>query len=88
MSWVLIIAAAISISDQLTKYLVVRCIGREESRVIVADFFSIVNWRNTGAAWGIFQDQSLVLAGISFSCCICSVIPSSSNRKTAAWPSV
>jgi signal peptidase II len=65
MQWVVLIAAVVAALDQLTKWLVVRCIGPEESRVVIPGFFNLVNWHNTGAAWGILQDYNLVLTVIS-----------------------
>jgi signal peptidase II len=65
MQWVALIAVSVAVLDQLTKWLVVRFIGSEESRVIINGFFSLVNWSNTGAAWGMFQNYNLVLAVIS-----------------------
>jgi signal peptidase II len=65
MIWVVLIATAIAAADQLTKWLVVRFISDGESRAIINGFFNIVHWRNTGAAWGIFQDYNSVLAVVS-----------------------
>jgi len=65
MQWVALIAVAIAVLDQFTKWLVVRCISPEETRVVIAGFFSLVNWRNTGAAWGIFQHYNLLLTVVS-----------------------
>jgi signal peptidase II len=65
MQWVALIAVSVAVLDQLTKWLVVRFIGSEESRVVISGFFSLVNWSNTGAAWGMFQNYNLVLAVIS-----------------------
>ncbi len=62
---VALIAVAIVLLDQLTKLLVVRFIGTEESRAILNGFFNLVNWRNTGAAWGILQNRNEVLAIVS-----------------------
>jgi signal peptidase II len=63
--WVVFIAAAITLLDQLTKWLVLRFVGAEESRVVINGFFNLVNWRNSGAAWGMFQDYNFILAIIS-----------------------
>ena len=60
-----LIAVTVAVLDQLTKWLVVRFVSPEESRVVIGGFFSLVNWTNTGAAWGIFQNNNLVLATIS-----------------------
>jgi signal peptidase II len=61
---VAVIAAAIAIIDQLTKFLVLRFIGEHESRAIIQGFFSLVNVRNTGAAFSMFPDSNLVLTVI------------------------
>ncbi len=65
MQWVVLIAATIAALDQFTKWLVVRSIRPEESRVVISGFFNLVNWRNTGAAWGILRDYNLVLTVVS-----------------------
>jgi len=65
MQWVVLIAATIAALDQFSKWLVVRFIRPEESRVVVAGFFSLVDWRNTGAAWGLLRDYNLVLTVVS-----------------------
>jgi len=65
MPWVALIAIAIVALDQFSKWLVVNSIRPEETRVVISGFFSLVNWRNTGAAWGIFRDYNLVLTAIS-----------------------
>jgi len=63
--WVVWIAAAITALDQLTKLLVVRYLGEAEVRVVIPDFFHLVHWRNSGAAWGMLQGWNWVLAVIS-----------------------
>jgi len=62
---VVVIAAAIAMADQLTKWLAVTLLGQEESRVVINGLFNLVNWRNPGAAWGIFQESNHLLAVIS-----------------------
>lgn len=52
-------------ADQLSKwYIKANYVYLEKSEVI-SDFFYITHHKNTGAAWGIFQDATLVLAIIS-----------------------
>ena len=65
MQWVVLIAALVAALDQLTKWWVVLSIRPEESRVVIPGFFRLVNWPNTGAAWGMFQDSNLVLTVVS-----------------------
>ncbi len=62
---VVLIAAVVALADQLTKLLIAGYIDGRESRVIVDGFFNLVNWSNTGAAWGIFQRYNLLLAAVS-----------------------
>ena len=65
MRWIAPIAVAIAAIDQLTKLLVVRVVGVDEKRVVVDNFFNLVCFGNTGAAWGIFRDYNTLLAVIS-----------------------
>jgi signal peptidase II len=62
---VILIALAIGGADQLTKWLVLRAIDPEHPVTVIAGFFRLVNWGNTGAAWGMFRDSNLVLTVIS-----------------------
>jgi len=64
MPWVVLIAAIIAGLDQLTKWWVVHSLQPDESRVVIAGFFDLVNWRNTGAAWGMFRNHNLVFTVI------------------------
>jgi len=65
MQWVALIAVTVAVLDQLTKWLVVRSLSEEESRVVISGFFSLVNWPNTGTAWSLFKDCNLVLVVVS-----------------------
>jgi signal peptidase II len=65
MQWVALIAVTVAALDQFSKWLVVRSISPVETRVVISGFFSLVNWQNTGAAWGILKDYNLVLTVIS-----------------------
>ena len=57
-----ILALAIFVFDQSTKFIVLRYLGFEEEKVIVPGFFKLVHWRNTGAAWSLFRDNNAILA--------------------------
>lgn len=65
MQWVALIAVTIAALDQLSKWLVVRSIRPEETRMVISGCFSLVNWPNTGAAWGVFKDYNLLLTVVS-----------------------
>jgi signal peptidase II len=60
-----LIGLAVAIADQLSKLLVLHTVDPEHPVVVVDGFFRLVNWGNTGAAWGMFRDSNLVLAVIS-----------------------
>ncbi len=68
MRWILPIAALVTAIDQATKALIVRWIGEFESRAVIPGFFNLVNWRNTGAAWGMFQNSNLILTIVGILC--------------------
>jgi len=63
--WVLVIAAFIVCGDQISKILVERRFHEGELVVVIDGFFNLVNWRNTGAAWGMLQGFNWVLAIVS-----------------------
>ncbi|KHE73040.1 signal peptidase II [Halobacillus sp. BBL2006] len=52
-----LIAIAVIILDQLTKWLVVSNMQIGESIPIIENFFYLTSHRNQGAAWGILQGQ-------------------------------
>ncbi|WP_163530439.1 signal peptidase II [Halobacillus ihumii] len=52
-----LIAAAIIVLDQLTKWIIVRTMEIRESIPVIENFFYITSHRNQGAAWGILQGQ-------------------------------
>lgn len=59
------IASLVVLFDQITKWLVVRAIAVDQPTVVIDGFFQLVNWRNTGAAWGMLQGYNGVLALVS-----------------------
>lgn len=59
------IAILIALLDQLTKLLVLRWIDPVAPVPVVDGYFRLVNWGNSGAAWGLFQNSNLILAAIS-----------------------
>jgi len=65
MQWVALIAVVVAVADQLTKWLVVRSLSEDETRVVISGFFSLVNWANPGTAWSILKDCNLVLVVVS-----------------------
>lgn len=51
--------------DQISKFLVIKYIELNHSITIIDNFFKLIYIRNTGAAWGMFADKTLVIAILS-----------------------
>ena len=65
MKFILFLSLPLYAVDQLTKQLVLRLISPFEPRIIVPDFFSLVNVTNTGAAFGSFRGNNTFFVIIS-----------------------
>jgi signal peptidase II len=63
--FILFLALPLYAIDQFTKNLVLRLISPYDARVVVTDFFSLVNVTNTGAAFGSFKGNNAFFIGIS-----------------------
>jgi signal peptidase II len=62
------ICAGVFALDQLTKQIVLRVLGTEESVDVFPGFFKLVHWQNRGAAWSLFSTMdgsNYVLAAVS-----------------------
>ena len=71
--------------DQLTKHLVLRFISPFEARIIVPDFFSLVNVTNTGAAFGSFKGNNVFFILISIIALVVVTILLLRARLRDAW---
>lgn len=60
-----LIAVTVAVLDQLTKQWVLGNIEPDRPWIVIPGFFRLVNWFNTGAAWGLFRDGNTVLAIVS-----------------------
>ena len=60
-----IISILVLILDQVSKAIIKQYVGRTESITVIPGFFNIVNWRNTGAAFGMFAGNRWPLLAIS-----------------------
>jgi signal peptidase II len=58
-------AAIVLVADQITKLLVLRALEGNEKKIVIEGFLRFVNWKNTGAAWSMFEGSSLPLAALS-----------------------
>jgi len=62
----LISAVCILILDQVTKYIIIEKLPLNSSIEVIRGFFYITHLKNTGAAFGLFQDSTRILTTISF----------------------
>jgi signal peptidase II len=65
MKFILFLSLPLYALDQLAKKLVLQLISPFEARIIVPDFFSLVNVTNTGAAFGSFKGNNTFFILIS-----------------------
>jgi len=59
------VALCIIISDQITKWLVLRCIYPGDEIAVIPGFFNLTHRANTGAAWSMFTGNNAVLATVA-----------------------
>ena len=60
-----LVAGVTVLLDQITKFLVIWFFPLGRQVPVLPDCFSLVHWRNTGAAWGLFNGHPILLALIS-----------------------
>ena len=71
--------------DQLSKQLVLRLIRPYEARIIVPDFFSLVNVTNTGAAFGSFKGNNTFFIVVSITALVVVTVLLVRARPGDAW---
>src|SRR5699024_2244746 len=54
-----VLALMVIITDQISKWFIVKEMEQSESIVVIKNFFSITSHRNKGAAWGILENQMI-----------------------------
>jgi signal peptidase II len=65
MRFIFFLSLPLYLLDRATKYLVLGQIKPDEPRVVVPNFFHLVNITNTGAAFGSFKNNNAFFIGIS-----------------------
>jgi signal peptidase II len=85
MKFILFLSLPLYAVDQLTKHLVLRFISPYEARIIVPDFFSLVNVTNTGAAFGSFTGNNVFFILISIIALVVVTILLLRPRLRDAW---
>ena len=63
--YIAILAAAVFILDQFTKWLVLNLLEKGDEKILIPGFFKFVHWQNTGAAFSMFHQKNGVLAVVS-----------------------
>ena len=69
MKFILLLSLPLYALDQITKWFVLHHVHPEELRVVIPDFFSLVNVTNDGAAFGSFKNNNtffIVLSCVAF----------------------
>src|SRR5215813_14367872 len=85
MKFILFISLPLYALDQLTKQMVLRFISPDEPRVLISDFFSLVNVTNTGAAFGSFRGNNTFFIVISLVALIVVTILLVRHRRVDRW---
>ena len=65
MKYILVISLPLYLLDRVTKYFVLAYVSPDEPRIVVPDFFHLVNITNTGAAFGSFKNNNEFFIAIS-----------------------
>ena len=65
MKYVFFISLPLYALDRLTKYWVMHSVDPDQPRIIIPNFFHIVNITNTGAAFGSFKNNNAFFIAIS-----------------------
>ena len=65
MKFILFLSLPLYALDQLTKQLVLRFISPFDARIVIPDFFTLVNVTNNGAAFGSFKGNNTFFVVIS-----------------------
>jgi signal peptidase II len=65
MKYIFYISLPLYLLDRVTKYFVLAYVSPDEPRIVVPNFFHIVNITNTGAAFGSFKNNNEFFIAIS-----------------------
>jgi signal peptidase II len=74
--------------DQWTKQLVLRFISPDEPRVVISNFFTLVNVTNTGAAFGSFKGNNTFFIVISIIALVVVMFLLVKRRQVDLWRDV
>jgi len=88
MKFILLFSLPLYALDQLTKQWVLRSISPYDARVVVPDFFNLVNVTNTGAAFGTFRGNNTFFIAISIVALVVVTVLLVRRRPTDPWRDV
>ena len=88
MKFILFITLPLYALDQLTKQLVLRSINPYDARIVVPDFFHLVNVTNDGAAFGSFKGNNTFFVVISLVALVVVAILLVRHRRVDPWRDV
>lgn len=92
MKYIFFISLPLYSLDRITKYWVLHSIDPDQPRMIVPDFFHIVNITNTGAAFGSFKNNNPFFIAISCAALLFALVlllgrhePTRSDHPKSLW---
>ena len=88
MKFILFLSLPLYALDQLTKQWVLRSISPYDARIVVPDFFNLVNVTNTGAAFGTFRGNNTFFIAISIVALVVVTVLLVRRRPTDPWRDV
>ena len=88
MKFILFLSLPLYALDQLTKQWVLRSISPYDARIVVPDFFNLVNVTNTGAAFGSFRGNNTFFVVISVVALVVVTVLLVRPRRSDPWRDV
>jgi signal peptidase II len=88
MKFILFLTLPLYALDQLMKHWVLRSVNPYDARIVVPDFFHLVNVTNTGAAFGSFRGNNTFFVVISVIALVVVTILLVRRRPSDAWRDV
>jgi signal peptidase II len=88
MKFILFLSLPLYALDQLTKQWVLRSISPYDARVVMPDFFNLVNVTNDGAAFGSFKGNNTFFVIISIIALVVVTILLLRHRRSDPWQDV
>lgn len=85
MKFILFVSLPLYALDQWAKQLVLRSISPYDARIIMPDFFNLVNVTNTGAAFGSFKGNNIFFIVVSIVALVVVTVLLVRARRPDAW---